>query len=77
MRSMSGHIAENTYTFMLMNTERMYDIRTESPVVLFRFTKKEKKRSKGNGKRKDEFQLRVFLCLLLPATDDSCSVNAS
>lgn len=83
-RSMSGHIAENIYTFMLMNTERTYvrhTYRFSCRFVLFsrRKTKKEKKRrrSRRNGKRKDELRLRVFLCLLLPATDDSCSVNAS
>jgi len=27
-RSMSGYVAENIYTFMLMNTERMLDIHT-------------------------------------------------
>lgn len=83
-RSMSGHIAENIYTFMLMNTERTYvrhTYRISCRFVSFsrRKTKKEKKRrrSRRNGKRKDELRLRVFLCLLLPATDDSCSVNAS
>lgn len=44
-RSMSGHVTENTYTFMLMNTERTYGIRTESPAVLFSYNEegKEKK----------------------------------
>lgn len=31
VKSMPGHIAENTYTFILMNTERTYNIRTDSP----------------------------------------------
>lgn len=52
---MSGHVAENTHTFMLMNTIRTYNIRTESPAVLFRSMKKEKKRSRRNGKKKDKF----------------------
>lgn len=49
---MPGHIAENTCTFILMNTERMYNIRTDSSAVFFRSTKKwEERRRNEMGRR--------------------------
>lgn len=48
------HRRKYTCTFILMNTERTYNIRTDSPAVFFRSTKKWEERRR-NEKGKDEF----------------------
>lgn len=60
-RSMSGHVAENICTLMLMNTERMYSVHIQYLPQLLCLTKKEKRRRRnGRRRRNNKERLKLF-----------------